>query len=1033
MKHPPSSPKFAGLTATLLFAWLAFAAAQDLPPALMVEGPNQSRPLAISKVAIDARVLGFVAETRMTLVFHNDLNRPLAGDLYFPLPAGATVSGYALDVGGVLVDGVVVDKDKGRQVFEKEARKGVDPGLVEWLRGNCFKTRVFPIPARGSRTVRVSYLSETLVQGKEDCYELPLSFKTPLPEFHLRLEVVKAQVKPVVHQGGPVGLQFGQWRDSFVAETSQTNASLAGHLVIGLPRGDQPRVLVEKAADGQYYFCAADVPADPRPAPKQPTLPALGQVTIFWDASGSRAASDHQRELAWLKTWFATYSRLPLTANLVPFRNTLAPVQRFAITNGDAARLLTAIGQLPYDGATQIGCLTNYPAPAPGGCYFLFTDGLGNFGQPEPPPLDAPLYVFTADQTFDQPFLEYLAQRGGGAFFPLRRMTDRQVLAAMAARPFAFLGAEGDATSDLYPRFSRPLAGRFTLAGRLTAPQAKLVLNYGAVGKTLARSALTPARADAAAGELLRRFWAQKKLEDLLVFQKRNESDIADLGKQNGLVTPFTSLLVLERLEQYVEHHVLPPASLPAMRAEYARVMEERATLAKREEPAKLEHILTLWTQRVEWWNQKFNYPDGFKFKEPAPAKPVAVTELSARQANHASVGNVPSERSVNRPGDATRALGGELPATGTPSAPAAAPTPARITGTDVGGAVLPYPTGSYFGGGAYGGYLRPGVEKSGLPGAGRESEPGVVIKEWDPKTPYLAALKKAPPAQAYAVYLAQRQKYADSPAFFLDCAEFFRRQRQDDLAVQVLSNIAELELDNAALLRVAAYRLLQIGRLELACGLFEQVLKLRPEEPQSFRDLALALARRGQSQNRPADYQRAFGLLAQVVNNQWDRFDEIEVTALMELNALWADFTRRFPHEPARFPVDERLRKLLDLDLRIVLTWDADMTDVDLHVIEPSGEHAMFDHNRTTIGGLVSQDFTQGYGPEEYCLRKAMHGAYKIQANYYGSQAPQLIGPVTVQAEVITHFGRPNEKRKSLTLRLEEEKETALVGEVEF
>jgi hypothetical protein len=42
-------------------------------------------------------------------------------------------------------------------------------------------------------------------------------------------------------------------------------------------------------------------------------------------------------------------------------------------------------------------------------------------------------------------------------------------------------------------------------------------------------------------------------------------------------------------------------------------------------------------------------------------------------------------------------------------------------------------------------------------------------------------------------------------------------------------------------------------------------------------------------------------------------------------------------------------------------------------------------------------------------------------------------MGPVTVQAEVITHFGRPNEKRKSLTLRLEEKKETVLVGEVEF
>ena len=92
-----------------------------------------------------------------------------------------------------------------------------------------------------------------------------------------------------------------------------------------------------------------------------------------------------------------------------------------------------------------------------------------------------------------------------------------------------------------------------------------------------------------------------------------------------------------------------------------------------------------------------------------------------------------------------------------------------------------------------------------------------------------------------------------------------------------------------------------------------------------------------------------------------------------------------------------------------------------------------MYDHNRTTIGGLVSKDFTQGYGPEEYCLRHAMHGTYRVEANYYGSQAQELMGPVTVQAEVITHFGRPDEKRKNLTFRLETQKDIVPVGEIEF
>jgi hypothetical protein len=40
-------------------------------------------------------------------------------------------------------------------------------------------------------------------------------------------------------------------------------------------------------------------------------------------------------------------------------------------------------------------------------------------------------------------------------------------------------------------------------------------------------------------------------------------------------------------------------------------------------------------------------------------------------------------------------------------------------------------------------------------------------------------------------------------------------------------------------------------------------------------------------------------------------------------------------------------------------------------------------------------------------------------------------MGPVTVQATVITHFGRPDERRESLTLRLADQKEPVQIGKV--
>jgi len=268
-----------------------------------------------------------------------------------------------------------------------------------------------------------------------------------------------------------------------------------------------------------------------------------------------------------------------------------------------------------------------------------------------------------------------------------------------------------------------------------------------------------------------------------------------------------------------------------------------------------------------------------------------------------------------------------------------------------------------------------------------------------------------------------QRQTYGASPAFFLDAADYFFAQKQPEIGLQVLSNLAELELENAALLRVLAHRLAQLGSLELAISVFEDVLRLRPEEPQSWRDLALVLAQQKQ-------YARAMELLAHVVMNKWARFDEIEVIALMELNAI---IPRARAAGVAAPPVDPRLAKLLDVDVRIVLAWDADLTDIDLHVIEPSGEEAFYGRNRTTIGGLVSRDFTQGYGPEEYLVRRAMKGTYKVQTDFFGSNAQQLTGAVTLQVEIFTNYGRPGEKKQTITVRLTEKKETIDIGEVKL
>ena len=295
-----------------------------------------------------------------------------------------------------------------------------------------------------------------------------------------------------------------------------------------------------------------------------------------------------------------------------------------------------------------------------------------------------------------------------------------------------------------------------------------------------------------------------------------------------------------------------------------------------------------------------------------------------------------------------------------------------------------------------------------------------ITVKAWDPATPYLSVLKAVAKMDPYRAYLQQRRRFATSPAFFLDCAEFFLRQGDIALGIRVLTNLAELKLEEASLLRVLAWRLQQAGDLDRAIVLLRKVRGLRPEEPQSYRDLALALAESG----RTAE---ATELFVKVVTDVWDeRFPEIEVIALEELNALLAR-----TKSPVPASLDPRLVKNLDVDVRIVMAWDADATDVDLHVLEPSGEEAAYDHNRTTIGGVVSKDFTQGYGPEEYLVHRAIPGPFRIFAHYYGSRQQTVIGAATITATVFTDFGRPTEKKQVLALRLDKPHDRADIGEI--
>lgn len=957
------------------------------PPPTMTSA-GDAGTLKLTTLDIEARIVGHLAETSMTMTFHNSTGRVLAGDLVFPLPAGSTVSGYALDVNGVLVDGVVVDKVKARQVFEAEVRKGVDPGLVERVAGSAFRTRVFPIPARGSRTIRVSYVSEVDRGEGPARYHLPLGFEDPVSG-SIRVDVVRASEQPKVVGSGLDGLSFRAWEDRQVAGTTFKTAVLKTPIAIELPDVDRNHVAVERSADGNTYVAIHDRLAPPKNAPRiQPR-----RIGILWDRSGSRGTVDHAAEFAALEAYVGSLSRKKVVADVVTFANAASETTSFTLP-AELPALLEHLKSVPYDGGTSLAALA--PLEKTPDLYLLFSDGISNFGRSEPAAMGAPVYALNAAAIANHDVLRALALSTGGAWLDLTTTDAAAAVDAIGRSPFGFRGAAvmQGAMGEAYPRIAEPITDGFSWVGRMNGDAATIALAFGGGGSKEASRTYAVDASQATDGELLRRFWAQKKIHDLAVGGDANQPAMVAVGKAHGVVTPGTSLLVLERLDQYIEHGVRPPESLPDFVAQYDADAARKAQVKVAEEQSKLEAILALWQERVAYWERDF------PLSKPKP-KPSKIGGMAD---------GAPARESVA----------------------ASAPMDDMAMEEEADAEPMERSRQS-----ARGGAERK-KSKARDDDDAPDPAPSITLRPWDPQTPYLAALKSAKADQREAVYLAQRATWGTAPAFFLDCADFFYRADEAALALRVLSNVAELQLEDAALLRILAGRLLQLEEFDLSILAYQQVQTLRPDEPQSHRDLALALGRRAgvraQDPNRRADaltdYQAAIDGLAKVVMERWDRFAEIELIALVELNNLLAAGQQ---HGSLRVPVDPRLVRNLDMDVRIVMSWDADMTDMDLHIEEPSGEEAYYGHNRTHIGGRVSRDFTQGYGPEEYSIRTAMKGNYRVKTKFFGSSAATLQGAVTLQVDVFTDYGRPTQQRQSMTLRLTENKEMFTVGDVLF
>ena len=975
-------------------------------PATVTSNFPQGQPVQLREAIVNVQVFGDQAQTRIELRLFNPNARVLEGELQFPLLDGQVVTGFALDVNGQLRDAVPVPKAKGQEIFEDIRRRRVDPGLLEATAGNQYKLRVYPIMAQGERRVSIT-LTETLPRAQGAALlRVPLAFASSVGRLQLRVQASGVARNEMSLLQAPEGTEWlganapgnanGNANGIAVSEMQGAGLQLlrngwtaptgpSGWLQLAIRQTSRPQMMVGES--GGKRFFAGQVPFRDEPVRRADPK----HIALVWDASGSAAAQS--RVLPVLDAYFRAL-RQPVKVSLIVMRNRPEAVRSFTVEPGNFSALAAVLRAEPFDGSSNFDVL---PVPAGIDATIMVTDGLMTDGKRMINyEHNAPVFAINGAGMADLPRLARLADRTGGALVDATLLKPDEAARAMLFDGWRVTGVSSLDADHLVIPSLRVQQGRIALAGEMAESQARVEITMSHPNGRK-RTVVVAVQAPSSAGRWPAQQWAQWRSSELAENPAQHAAELRNIAAVHGIVGPNSSLIVLEQAADYARYELPAP---PELAAEVARLSQMQLAQATQARQGHIEAMVQLMDQKQLWWDKEF------------PKESPRVVEQKKKEMQGAIGGQISGQiaskaaTQERREADATSRVLADRPVPAGP--PMSAPAPAMAARSANGVAEDRQ------------------AKATAATSAGHASaQSTIALQGWTPDAPYYRRLRDASPAQLYRTYLDERAANLASSSFYLDAAGLFFERGQIELGLRVLSNLAEMNLENRQLLRLYAYRLQQARRSDLAVAVFERVSELAPNEPQSWRDLGLALAESGQAQ-------RGVNALWEVVSRPWNgRFAGVGMIALAELNAVAAQASAvGEPIDLSR--VDTRLRRNLPLALRVVMAWDTDDTDIDMWVSDPNGERASYANRLTFQGGAMSPDATGGYGPEEYSLKSAKPGTYRIDAQFYGERQQVLSAGTTVMVRVTTGFGTPQAKDEWTSVRLTNGREVARIAEVQ-
>ncbi|WP_312344416.1 VIT domain-containing protein [Chryseobacterium binzhouense] len=940
-----------------LCALMIFGTAFSQIPTLEVEN-QKKHPVILQEAKIDTKILGNLATTTATYTFYNPSNRILEGNLTFPLPEGVSVSGYALDINGKLRNAVPVPKERAKEVFESIERRNVDPGIIEKVEGNNFRTRIYPLPEKGSRTIQITYHQELKNVASDYQYFLSFANATTIPKFNLKVWISENAAIPKILENPDGSFSFQKQGNQWIAEISKSNFTPAESLKVMIPKDqNSSHVVLQKASGDKFYFAAnvgLNFPVKEKARSQK--------IAIIWDNSYSGSKRDKDKELQFLDAYFSDNKNVSVSLSLL--NNTFEKAEDFTVLEGNWSALKSKILNLKYDGGTDFGALKEMNGVEE---YLLFSDGISNFGDLTIK-FKKPLNSISSTPTSDFNLLKLLANQSGGNFINLNELNTQSALKTYKRLPVRFLGfKENPNLQELFPNVGSVISEPINIFGITTGNVGKLTAIFS-IGNDRFEMPVDFSTAQQVENWQISQFWAQRKINELELNSTQNRQEIKNISEQFGVVSKNTSLIVLDDINDYVKYKITPPQELLA---EYQRIVSQNKGRIFEQRKNLLSKAFDKTRELKTWWNTDFTPVE--KKEYPRVSNQSAPVPLEQR--------NVQIEEAV----------------------------------------VVGYSSSAKA--------IAVSEEKVMVDSAPKGK---ITLVDVESTAEYMKDFQNLQSAGViYQKYLENRSKHEKQISYYFDISKLLFKKGDKTLSLKVLSTLAELDLENEELYKTIYYLLKQRGHYYKELWITQKILEWRPFDAQSHRDYALALV----DNKRPQEALNVYkSLLYQEFTDEISMRDNgIEEILIMEINNILKQNKNVDGSK-----IDDRLKADLPVDIRVVINWNKDNTDIDLWVTDPKGEDCSYQHKSTAIGGRLSNDFTQGFGPEQFLLKKAVKGKYKIKTNFFGERQNILSGPTTIMAEVYLYYSDGRQERKIAVFQSQKEKKQEndskiLIGEFEF